>query len=639
MADYLHGAYGRLDASIVQRVVASETVPVYFGTAPVGLVRGYEGAGAVNAPVRISSLADAEAKIGHSGDFARFTLCEAVAAHFDSGDDGVGPIYVVNVLDPARHRAAEAASRTVPMSSGRARVATDTAVLDTLRVIRPEVQGEPQEAVVRGTGPAGDLPEFDYRAAYEAAGVSLEGGVISYAPGSEVAPELLHGDHAYIGVTLTAPEGATAAVVSVNGEAGDELDLSEDSDDVFGGSPILYLAFATADGSALAPASWEVRVAWVGGSSPETACRISRGTADYVEGTDYELSYDWTSGCAVVSSVDGRVPDGPVSVAYDEVDPDAVTPEDVVGMASPSGELSGIAALPLVYQELFAVPNVLAAPGWSDHPAVYDALVAASSAINGHWDAIVACDLPLVDPSDGSTMVDTIEKAVAWKAENGYSSERAVACWPMAVDSSGRRFHLSTLFVSSSLAVDQGHGGVPFESPSNKSVSVARQFFGDNSPNRGFDQQTGNQLNARGVTTLVGWAGAQVLWGPHTAAYDADDPTVDPRATFASNMRMLMHVTNSFQLEWSPLVDSPMTRALRDRIVNREQEKLDALVSVGALIGQPRVSFVEAENPVTSLMEGDFRWDLEATPTPPMKSATVHVSYTDAGFASYFEEG
>ena len=77
--------------------------------------------------------------------------------------------------------------------------------------------------------------------------------------------------------------------------------------------------------------------------------------------------------------------------------------------------------------------------------------------------------------------------------------------------------------------------------------------------NRGFDQQTANQLNAKGVTTVIGWAGEWVLWGPHTAAYDADNPSVDPRSFFATNMRTLFHITNSFQLEWSPLIDQPMT--------------------------------------------------------------------------------
>ncbi len=30
-----------------------------------------------------------------------------------------------------------------------------------------------------------------------------------------------------------------------------------------------------------------------------------------------------------------------------------------------------------------------------------------------------------------------------------------------------------------------------------------------------------------------------------------------------------------------------MTRALKDRIINREQEKLDGYVSMGALLGEP----------------------------------------------------
>ena len=135
MADtYLHGAYGNLGESITQRVTASATVPVYFGTAPVGLVRGYGDLDVVNVPVRISSLADARAKVGYSTDFGSFTLCEAIAAHFDSGADGVGPIYVVNVLDPAVHKSAAATEKAVSFVAGRAEVATDTAVIDTVAV-------------------------------------------------------------------------------------------------------------------------------------------------------------------------------------------------------------------------------------------------------------------------------------------------------------------------------------------------------------------------------------------------------------------------------------------------------------------------------------------------------------------------
>ena len=60
---------------------------------------------------------------------------------------------------------------------------------------------------------------------------------------------------------------------------------------------------------------------------------------------------------------------------------------------------------------------------------------------------------------------------------------------------------------------------------------------------------------------------------------------------------------------------------------------------MGALIGEPRIEFLAEENPTSQLMQGDFVWNAEATPTPPLKSATIRVAYTDAGFAAYFEDG
>lgn len=131
-------------------------------------------------------------------------------------------------------------------------------------------------------------------------------------------------------------------------------------------------------------------------------------------------------------------------------------------------------------------------------------------------------------------------------------------------------------------------------------------------------------------TKLVPWLKANGY------TYGAD---VDPRAIFDVSMRMLMHITNDFQREWSPEIDEPMTRALKDRIINREQEKLDGYVSMGALLGSPVILFLESENSTTDVMNGDFRWDIAVTPTPPLKSASVYVAYTDAGFSVYYEGG
>ena len=83
-------------------------------------------------------------------------------------------------------------------------------------------------------------------------------------------------------------------------------------------------------------------------------------------------------------------------------------------------------------------------------------------------------------------------------------------------------------------------------------------------------------------------------------------------------------------------IDSPMTRALKDTILNREQTKADALAARGALIGQPVVSFEETENSTAELVEGNFVWGFNGTPTPPFKSGTLKVAYTDEGFDAYF---
>lgn len=502
MAEYKHGAYGNLSDSVVESMVTVSTVPVYFGTAPVNLVRGYAERDIVNAPVRVASLTDARERVGDSTDWAAFTLCEAIAGHFNTSSEAVGPVYFVNVLDPDKHRSKKETTEVVGMANGTATLATDRAILDTITIAAEAAEG---------------------------------------------------------------------------------------------------------DGAA------------------------------YAEGDDYTIAYNHNAGKIVITAVEGgAMADGNIKVSFFEVTPEAVTAEDVIGYTSDAGEYFGIDALQLLYQEQFVVPNLLAAPGWTDDPDVYARLVKVAQKINGHWDAFVVADLPL---KDGKDTIDTIDKAIKWKDDHAYTSERSAVCWPMASDYSGRVFHLSTLYVVETLRVDNEHDGVPFETCSNKAIPVARQHFGEGVPNRGFDQVRANGLNERGITTAIGWAGEWVLWGPHTAAYRFGSTTMDARSIFAPSIRMLFHITNYFQLEWATTIDEPMTRALQDRIINREQEKLDGYVTQGALLGHPSVVFDQTNNPDASIMEGDFRWDIAVTPTPPLKSASVYVAYTDAGFSAYFEDG
>lgn len=357
--------------------------------------------------------------------------------------------------------------------------------------------------------------------------------------------------------------------------------------------------------------------------------------ADKVEGVDFSVDYNWTTGKVIIDSIGSEKITGAVSATYLEVDPTMVTASDIIGGVTSAGVYTGLGCVGLVYPETGLIPNLIVAPGWSGTPSVYNAMVTAGTKINGHWDAYIIADIPLVD--DDESAIGTIEAAKTWAEENGYNSERSTTIWPMFRLTTGENAHGSTLWTWRQMIVDESHNGVPMETASNKAVPVARQYFGANSTNRGFDQTRANDLNAAGISTAVFWGGQWVLWGGHTAAFKYGSVT-DKRVTFDNNIRMMMYITNSFQQEWASSIDQPMTAQMSDTIKNREQEKADALVAVGALIGSPVVRFIESEN--GEISGGNFVWDFEGTPTPQFKSGTLRVAYTDAGFASYFgEEG
>lgn len=479
---YKHGTYGEFAKSIGAVPVNSETTAVYVGTAPVNLLRGY--AAAVNTPIKISNLAEAQEKLGYSKDWDSFTLCEAMEAHFNNVLGNVGPVVFINVLDPATHKKSQDKTEQITFVNGQAKIKSDTIILDTLAL------------------------------------------------------------------------------------------------------------------------------------------------ADKVEGVDYTLAYDFVAGEVVISS---ETISTAVQASYSEVDASAVVNSDVIGKATSEGVYEGLGAIQLIYPELGLITNIIAAPKFSKAKDVYKAMVNAATKINGHWDAFVNADIDIAD-------TDTIAKAIEAKGTNEMLSERSKIYWPMWKTKGGGIYHLSTLATKAMLEIDTEHNTVPMESCSNKQILPGKQHFGEESTNKGFDQQTANKLNEKGITTAVFWGGMNVLWGPHTAAYDYN-ALADNRVIFDNSIRTMMHVTNSFQQEWGLDIDKPMTKALAETIKNREQEKADALKAMGALIGEPVVEFNPSENTVGDLVQGDFTWSNKLTPTPPFKSGTLKVAYTTEGFTAEYGGG
>lgn len=417
--------------------------------------------------------------------------------------------------------------------------------------------------------------------------------------------------------------------------------------------------------------------------------------ADKAEGTDYIVSYNFdTHKVSIVSADEDNPIEGAVEASYYDVDASGITEADIIGTVTNNGTYTGLQAAALIYQTYNVIVNLFAAPKWSGFKNVYRALVAIATKLNGHWDGFVYADIPLSytetievitytydpvdspsgDPADQgwyekvddetyvltedttvdvsktyytrtehseeeteTVDIDAIAKAINYKNSKILNSERSKIFWPKATGTDGNIYHLSTLAIVETLRVDSTHTGVPMETCGNKAIPVTEQYFGATSKNAGYDVESANDLCENGLATLVFWGGAWKLWGDHTAAYKFDDEDVDDRAIFDVSMRMLLYLTNRFQVTWANTVDKPFTVQLKDTILVREQERLDALVVMGALIGKPTISFEEAYNTIDDVKHGNFRWDIQVTPTPPMKSASAYVAYTDAGLSAYFD--
>ena len=537
---YKHGVYGVRTASQAKSAPQTEEVILYVGTAPVNLVRDFADKDLVNTPIMLTNLNDAYDIIGYSENWDDYSLNEVVDYHFNNTNHNIGPIYVINVLDPGTHKKSAQTTKELTFVAGKASFTSTTIILDTFAI------------------------------------------------------------------------------------------------------------------------------------------------AGKVEGTDYTLSYDMASGTVLIDSSRASTPlDGDVEVAYYEVDSSLITPADIIGTVGSDGTVTGLQAIKLIYQQFNVVVSLLAIPGFSEIPAVYKAMITAAQKINNHWDAFVLADIPLtydvvsydeVTPvgtenpktegwyvlSSGeyvlttdesvqggtdyyekvvtTTAVDTIAKAKAWQANNGYTEETSKVFWPKA-QNGDKVYHLSTAAAAEMLYLDESNDCIPYMSASNHAIMATKQYFGASVSNPGFDDQEANELNQVGITTMAFWDGEWKLWGGHTAAYQYDTE-MDGAVIFDTNIRMLMYLTNGFQLRHGTEIDTPLSLEAKERIRIDEQQELDILAARGALMGEPECEFIESENSRTDMVNGDFVWHLFVTPAPQMKSITGKVTYTDDGFqALYGEEG
>lgn len=98
MSGFYHGVKtGKLATSVSTPVTADCGVHFVIGTAPVQTTSKK-----VNEVILCNSYAEAVQAVGYSDDWEKYTLCEEIYAAFVLY--GIGPVVMVNVLDPDKHR-------------------------------------------------------------------------------------------------------------------------------------------------------------------------------------------------------------------------------------------------------------------------------------------------------------------------------------------------------------------------------------------------------------------------------------------------------------------------------------------------------------------------------------------------------
>ncbi len=265
------------------------------------------------------------------------------------------------------------------------------------------------------------------------------------------------------------------------------------------------------------------------------------------------------------------------------------------------------------------VPDLILAPDYSDDAAVAAAMATKAASINGMF--------------QGKALVD-IEAATytaAITAKNGGSfTKEELVCWPYG-KVGDLIFNWSIIEAGRIALTDVDNVGVPYESPSNKSVPIDSLCTADGTEII-LTLAEANLLNAAGIVTGLNFSGGWMAWGNYTGAFPGSTDVIE---TLIPITRMFDWVGNTVIKTFWQKVDRPMNRRLVDSIIDSANIWINGLVSREYLLGG-RVEMLDAENPLTDLMAGICRLHIFLTPPSPAQEIDFILEYDASYVQSVF---
>ena len=355
-----------------------------------------------------------------------------------------------------------------------------------------------------------------------------------------------------------------------------------------------------------------------------------------VKDTDYVLAFNEEGGVVVTLLPNGAgAEESTLKVDGYVIDPTMVKATDIVG-ASSGGTEKGLEVLRQVYPRFGMTPGLIIAPGWSQDPDVAVVLQAKCEEINGYFRC--ECFVDIDSAAGGARTYDAVKTQ---KEKQGVASAHAMAPWLSPVVGS-LKFRASAVMAALTAYTDAANDDVPNLSPSNKSVPITGTVLDDATYTEEggwtdevlLDQVQANTVNGFGVSTFVNMNGWK-SWGNNSAAYPS---TTDPKDRWFCCRRFFSWWGNSFILTYTQKVDDPANPRLIEAIVDSENIRGNAYVAQGKCAAA-RIEFNEAENDVTTLLNGQLKFHTHLSPYTPAEDIVDTLEFDPDALMSALNGG
>nr|WP_304101090.1 phage tail sheath family protein [Mitsuokella multacida] len=347
------------------------------------------------------------------------------------------------------------------------------------------------------------------------------------------------------------------------------------------------------------------------------AVALSEQGESLTKDKDYTAAFDDDGNVVVTPVSGGKISTEATSLylAYAMLAPEEVKANDIIGGVNIStGKTEGLELIDEVYPRFGIVPGIIVAPKWSTDSSIAAVMRAKEHNICGHFNAISLSDIP-------TTEVKTYTQASEWKNKNNYVDKDGFLGWPL-LKLGTSKYHLSMQLASLTNYVDSQHDGIPYYSPSNKSLQADGACLADGTEVFLNNAQAA-YLNGQGIITAINFIGGWKAWGNRSTAYPSN---TDVKDTFITNRRMFNWVGNTLITTFWSKIDDPTNKRLIETIVDSANIWLNGLTAKGALLGG-RVEYREDENTTTDVMDGKICFHVYITPPAPARDIEFIQEY------------